>query len=154
MRKMRGYDGATVVPGRCKKGRLCGGLHIAPFLSPSGGVVMISLDHELLMGIAEVTAAAPAPLSGWGADARSYFPRDGANASVFSLVRDDCLLPAGVHNAPWPDECYWSTTLLAIDSRHRLVAQMTAETDDEIPEVFAILRGVLDAHEAPAKVAA
>ena len=143
------------------------GVHVAPFFSPNGRLVLLAIDRgHLCVLIAEITGLSgrgtlceglrgcdlhvgllePCPSQG-----KIPFLNPGNDRALSRL-----LLPKGVHLAPWR-VCIWdeatrcssaAEVLLAIDERHRLVAQMTAalgQRESARRELSAFLDAATDA---------
>lgn len=126
------------------------GPHIAPFLSPAGKAVLLAMDlGGRLLAMAEVS-----DLRGSHQQADVGLPGGPGTiddaASFYAALEDwrGRFLPRGVHIAPWRTGMRRQVlTLLAVDSRGRLVAKMDAPSPRRVTEVERDLRAVLDAVE-------
>ncbi len=137
------------------------GPHIAPFFSPDGKAVLLAVDlGGRLLAMAEV-----AHLLGSHQQPDAMGLPDGVAATGPLGVMDDAgsfyraldgwrgrFLRRGVHIAPWRSGLQHKVlTLLAVDSRGRLVAKMDAQRPRDVPDVERHLRAVLDAVEESQK---
>ncbi len=148
-------------PASAAAGRKLGpGIHLAPFLAPSGGIMLISVAScGVLDTLAEVTGVEGTTLlSGdeqacdaeenllphaleWSTGTQQVWP-EATTEWLDSKPRR--FLPPGVHEAPWPDRDP-GRLFLAIDRNHCLVATMRAGVSREEPGVRRDLQAVLDA---------
>lgn len=151
------------------------GVHVAPFLSATGRFILVAIGRSnLLMVAAEVAALEDGRGLGTRVHPDLTYPawilepRRGADGAVADSTipflhslsalnggrpLDALLWARGVHLAPWRDaydsegELAYGRPMLAIDTRHRLVAEMVLPEDGDPDPLRRDLLEVLDAVE-------
>ena len=127
------------------------GVHVAPFLSHEGRLVLVAIEGDgILSGLGEVTAVT----GGCTTEiAGRRFSEPAAWTLMPSVARQSPCIDArqmlgrGVHVAPWREPGPDSITLLAVDSRHRLLGQMVVRDRVDEPATRRELSAILDAFD-------
>ena len=127
------------------------GAHVAPFLSHDGRLVLVAIEGEgILSGLGEVTAVN----GGCTIEIAGHrFSEPAAWTLMPSIARQaPCIdarqmLGRGVHLAPWREPGPDSMTLLAVDSRHRLLGQMVVRNQLDESATRRELSAILNAFD-------
>lgn len=163
---------------RVRSGFWSPGVHVAPFLSCSGRFILVAIGRaHLFMVAAEVAALEDGPGLGTSAHPDLSYPAwilepqktrttNGAIADIgIPFLRslgalnggrplDALLWSRGVHLAPWRNaydtggELGHGRPMLAIDGRHRLVAEIVLPDGADPEPVHRDLLAILEAAEA------
>jgi hypothetical protein len=152
------------------------GIHVAPYLSPSGRLVFVALSREGYLEIAAEATQLTGARRGQGGKipAHRKYGSPGAWILEPSENHDDLppfialrlrkreraalLWDRGVHLAPWftsadcGDAHCWGRPMVAVDARHRLVAEMLLPDGEDPEPVRSALLAVLEANEGSTPV--
>ncbi len=150
------------------------GVHIAPFLSPAGRLVLVGIGRpHYVMVVLEATALEGSQGNGgdvpWNMKNRLYAASSlqpfcnaefGGSIPVLTHLSRRAhaalLWPRGVHFAPWRSsymcgaELGFGRPMIAIDKRNRMVAEMIVPDGEDTEVVRAILTATLEAFEETA----